>query len=51
VEFDALDFHSLYASNNKEGGLLLFCEIELPGKPGWSLKIDNKLTQTATFRP
>ncbi len=49
---DTLDFwRVLYADRNR-GRLLLFAEMKLPGEAWLEFKIvDNKLYQTATFRP
>ncbi|WP_248723229.1 SDR family oxidoreductase [Seonamhaeicola sp. ML3] len=49
---DALDFwRVIYADKNKQK-LLLFAEMRLPGEAWLEFKIeDNKLKQTATFRP
>jgi len=49
---DALDFWRVLYANKKEGRLLLFAEMKLPGEAWLEFKIkDNKLIQTATFRP
>lgn len=49
---DALDFWRVLYSDRKEGRLLLFAEMKLPGEAWLEFKFnDNKLTQTATFRP
>ncbi|XOV66098.1 MAG: SDR family oxidoreductase [Fluviicola sp.] len=49
---DALDFWRVLYANNKEGRLLLFAEMKLPGEAWLEFKIeDGKLVQTATFRP
>ena len=41
----------LYA-NKKEGRLLLFAEMKLPGEAWLEFKVEgDKLSQTATFRP
>ena len=49
---DTIDFwHVLYA-NKKEGRLLLFAEMKLPGEAWLEFKVrGNNLEQTATFRP
>jgi len=49
---DALDFWRVLYANKTEGRLLLFAEMKLPGEAWLEFKIkDNKLIQTATFRP
>ncbi|MFK8013264.1 MAG: SDR family oxidoreductase [Marinicellaceae bacterium] len=49
---DALDFWRVLYANKKEGRLLLFAEMKLPGEAWLEFKtIDNQLIQTATFRP
>lgn len=49
---DALDFWRVLYANKKEGRLLLFAEMKLPGEAWLEFKVDdNKITQTATFRP
>lgn len=49
---DALDFWRVLYANKKEGRLLLYAEMKLPGEAWLEFKIDNnELTQTATFRP
>ena len=49
---DAIDFWRVLYSNKSDGRLLLFAEMKLPGEAWLEFKIkDNKLTQTATFRP
>lgn len=49
---DSLDFWRVLYANKMEGRLLLFAEMNLPGDAWLEFKItDNKLTQTATFRP
>ena len=49
---DALDFWRVLYSNRKEGRLLLFAEMKLPGEAWLEFKIEkNHLIQTATFRP
>jgi len=49
---DALDFWRVLFTDKKEGRLLLFAEMKLPGEAWLEFKIkDNKLIQTATFRP
>ena len=49
---DTLDFWRVLYANKEEGHLLLFAEMKLPGEAWLEFKIeDNKLVQTATFRP
>jgi uncharacterized protein YbjT (DUF2867 family) len=49
---DSLDFWRVLYANKDEGRLLLFAEMKLPGEAWLEFKIlDNKLVQTATFRP
>ena len=49
---DALDFWRVLYADKKEGRLLLFAEMKLPGEAWLEFRIvDNKLIQTATFRP
>ena len=49
---DSLDFWRVLYANKKEGRLLLFAEMKLPGEAWLEFKIiDGKLFQTATFRP
>ncbi len=49
---DALDFWRVLYANKKEGRLLLFAEMKLPGEAWLEFKIsEGKLIQTATFRP
>jgi len=49
---DALDFWRVLYADKKEGRLLLFAEMKLPGEAWLEFKtINNKLIQTATFRP
>lgn len=49
---DSLDFWRVLYANHEEGRLLLFAEMKLPGEAWLEFKIEeNKLTQTATFRP
>lgn len=49
---DTIDFWRVLYANKEEGRLLLFAEMKLPGEAWLEFKIvDNKLTQTATFRP
>jgi len=56
VTGDALDFWRVLVADKKEGRLLLFAEMKLPGEAWLEFefkKVDGKntLTQTATFRP
>jgi hypothetical protein len=49
---DALDFWRVLYANKKEGRLLLFAEMKLPGEAWLEFQIkNNELIQTATFRP
>ncbi|WP_418263209.1 SDR family oxidoreductase [Flavobacterium faecale] len=49
---DALDFWRILYANKSEGRLLLYAEMKLPGEAWLEFKIkENKLVQTATFRP
>ncbi len=49
---DAVDFWRVLYANKEEGRLLLFAEMKLPGEAWLEFKMtDNKLQQTATFRP
>lgn len=50
---DALDFWRVIVADKSERRLLLYAEMKLPGEAWLEFKIDseNKLTQTATFRP
>jgi len=49
---DALDFWRVLYADKKEGRLLLFAEMKLPGDAWLEFRIaGNKLIQTATFRP
>lgn len=49
---DTLDFWRVLYANKKEGRLLLFAEMKLPGEAWLEFEInDGILTQTATFRP
>lgn len=49
---DTLDFWRVLYANKTEMRLLLFAEMKLPGEAWLEFKIqDNKLIQTATFRP
>ncbi|PKL85923.1 MAG: DUF2867 domain-containing protein [Ignavibacteriae bacterium HGW-Ignavibacteriae-1] len=49
---DALDFWRVLYANKIEGRLLLFAEMKLPGEAWLEFRIvENKLIQTATFRP
>jgi uncharacterized protein YbjT (DUF2867 family) len=49
---DALDFWRVLLADRKNGRLLLYAEMKLPGEAWLEFKIqDNTLIQTATFRP
>lgn len=49
---DSIDFWRVLYANKKEGRLLLFAEMKLPGDAWLEFKlINNILIQTATFRP
>jgi uncharacterized protein YbjT (DUF2867 family) len=49
---DSVDFWRVLYANKKEGRLLLFAEMKLPGEAWLEFRLeDNKLYQTATFRP
>ena len=49
---DAVDFWRVLFADKKEGRLLLFAEMKLPGEAWLEFRIKNgKLVQTATFRP
>lgn len=49
---DALDFWRVLYANKEEGRLLLYAEMKLPGEAWLEFRIlENKLIQTATFRP
>ena len=49
---DALDFWRVLYADKKEGRLLLFAEMKLPGEAWLEFKIESgNLVQTATFRP
>ncbi|TWO31696.1 SDR family oxidoreductase [Seonamhaeicola sediminis] len=49
---DALDFWRVIYANKSQQKLLLYAEMRLPGEAWLEFKIrDNKLIQTATFRP
>ncbi len=49
---DAIDFWRVLYANEKEGRLLLYAEMKLPGDAWLEFKIEgNKVVQTATFRP
>ena len=52
ISGDALDCWRVLYSNKEEGKLLLFAEMKLPGEAWLEFKIiDDKIIQTATFRP
>ncbi|MEQ9064474.1 MAG: SDR family oxidoreductase [Vicingaceae bacterium] len=49
---DSIDFWRVLYADKKEGRLLLFAEMKLPGEAWLEFKIENSvLKQTATFRP
>ncbi|MCL5126914.1 SDR family oxidoreductase [Algibacter sp. L4_22] len=49
---DSIDFWRVLYADKTEGRLLLFAEMKLPGEAWLEFKVVNdKLTQTATFRP
>lgn len=49
---DAVDFWRVIHADRDEGRLLLFAEMKLPGEAWLEFKFEeNKLVQTATFRP
>ena len=49
---DAIDFWRVLYADKEEGRLLLFAEMKLPGEAWLEFKVvDDKLVQTATFRP
>ena len=49
---DSIDFWRVLYANKEEGRLLLFAEMKLPGEAWLEFKtVDDKLMQTATFRP
>jgi uncharacterized protein YbjT (DUF2867 family) len=49
---DTIDFWRVLYANKEEGRLLLFAEMKLPGEAWLEFKlVNNKLFQTATFRP
>lgn len=49
---DAVDFWRVLYADKKEGRLLLFAEMKLPGEAWLEFRIKGKnLVQTATFRP
>lgn len=49
---DTLDFWRVLYADKKEMRLLLFAEMKLPGEAWLEFQVkDNKLLQTATFRP
>lgn len=50
---EALDFWRVLIADKEEKRLLLYAEMKLPGEAWLEFKIDknNRLTQTATFRP
>lgn len=49
---DALDFWRVIMADKKQGRLILYAEMKLPGEAWLDYElIDGKLTQSATFRP
>jgi len=49
---DAVDFWRVLYANKKEGRLLLFAEMKLPGEAWLEFRLkNNSVVQTATFRP
>ena len=49
---DALDFWRVLYANKKEGRLLLYAEMKLPGEAWLEFMIkEDTMVQTATFRP
>ena len=49
---DAVDFWRVLYANKKEGRLLLFAEMKLPGEAWLEFRFkNNSVVQTATFRP
>ena len=50
---EALDFWRVILAQKDQKRLLLYAEMKLPGEAWLEFKIDdqNRLTQTATFRP
>jgi len=49
---DVVDFWRVLYADKKEGKLLLFAEMKLPGEAWLEFRIDgDTLVQTATFRP
>ncbi len=49
---DTLDFWRVLYANKKEGRLLLFAEMKLPGEAWLEFRVqEDELIQTATFRP
>ncbi len=49
---DAVDFWRVLYANKKEGRLLLFAEMKLPGEAWLEFRVkDEVVVQTATFRP
>jgi hypothetical protein len=50
---EALDFWRVILAQKEEKRLLLYAEMKLPGEAWLEFKINdqNRLTQTATFRP
>lgn len=49
---DTLDFWRVLYANKQKGCLILYAEMKLPGEAWLEFRIEeNKLTQTATYRP
>jgi hypothetical protein len=49
---DAVDFWRVLLADRKEGRLILYAEMKLPGEAWLEFHVsDGQLTQTATFRP
>jgi len=49
---DSIDFWRVLYASKEDGRLLLFAEMKLPGEAWLEFKVvDDKLIQTATFRP
>ncbi len=49
---DSLDFWRVLMADRKNGRLLLYAEMKLPGEAWLEFKVEaNKVRQTATFRP
>lgn len=49
---DAVDFWRVLLADKKQGRLLLFAEMKLPGEAWLEFRlVEDELVQTATFRP